>query len=41
MYPFEIDFMKEIPTLWDETVFIDGYPGKYAIIARRHQVNGM
>ena len=34
---FEIDFMKEIPTLWDETVFIDGYPGKYAIIARRHQ----
>jgi hypothetical protein len=37
MYSFEIDFMKEIPTLWDETVFIDGYPGKYAIIARRHQ----
>ena len=34
---FEVDFMKEIPTLWDETLFIDGYPGKYAVIARRHQ----
>lgn len=33
---FEIDFMKEIPTTWDETVFIDGYPGKYCILARRH-----
>ena len=33
---FEIDFMKKIPTTWDETVFIDGYPGKYAVIARRH-----
>ena len=31
-----IDFMKDIPTIWDETVFIDGYPGKYCIIARRH-----
>jgi len=34
---FQIDFMKEVPTLWDETVFIDGYPGKYSVIARRHQ----
>jgi len=34
---FQLDFMKEIPTLWDETVFIDGYPGKYSVIARRHQ----
>ncbi|WP_431209935.1 glycoside hydrolase family 97 catalytic domain-containing protein [Puia sp. P3] len=33
---FEIDFMKEVPTTWDETVFIDGYPGKYSVIARRH-----
>ena len=30
-----IDFMKQVPTLWDEVRFIDGYPGKYAIIARR------
>lgn len=34
---FEIEFMKEVPTTWDETVFIDGYPGKYCVIARRHQ----
>lgn len=32
---FELDFMKKIPTTWDETVFIDGYPGKYSVIARR------
>jgi Glycoside hydrolase 97/Glycosyl-hydrolase 97 N-terminal/Glycosyl-hydrolase 97 C-terminal, oligomerisation len=32
---FEIDFMKKIPTTWDETVFIDGYPGKHVVIARR------
>ncbi len=30
-----IDFMKNVPTTWDETVFIDGYPGKYAVLARR------
>ena len=33
---FEIDFMKQIPTTWDETLFVDGYPGKYTVIARRH-----
>ena len=31
-----IGFMKEVPTTWDETRFIDGYPGKYVIMARRH-----
>ncbi len=30
-----IDFMKNVPTTWDDVKFIDGYPGKYAIIARR------
>lgn len=33
---FEIDFIREVPTTWDETLYIDGYPGKHAIIARRH-----
>ena len=28
--------MKEVPTTWDEVRFIDGYPGKYVILARRH-----
>jgi len=31
-----IDFMKNVPTTWDETRFIDGYPGKYIVMARRH-----
>ena len=30
-----IDFMKQVPTTWDEVRFIDGYPGRYAIMARR------
>lgn len=30
-----IDFMKEIPTTWDKTVFVDGYPGQYVVLARR------
>ncbi|MDD2590730.1 MAG: glycoside hydrolase family 97 catalytic domain-containing protein [Fermentimonas sp.] len=39
-YPsFVIDFMKDIPTLWDETVYIDGYPGKYVVLARRSGKN--
>jgi len=33
---FVIDFMRNIPTLWNETRFIDGYPGKYVVLARRH-----
>lgn len=31
-----IDFLKQVPTTWDETRFIDGYPGKYVVLARRH-----
>ncbi|WP_406825535.1 glycoside hydrolase family 97 catalytic domain-containing protein [Pedobacter sp. KACC 23697] len=34
--PHIIDFMKKVPTTWDHTVFIDGYPGKYCVLARRH-----
>ena len=30
-----VDFMKQVPTTWDEVRFIDGYPGKYVILARR------
>jgi hypothetical protein len=30
-----IDFMKNVPTTWDEVRFIDGYPGKYVVLARR------
>ena len=30
-----IDFMRMVPTTWDEVRFIDGYPGKYILLARR------
>lgn len=29
------DYLKNVPTVWDETVYLDGYPGKYCVIARR------
>ena len=32
---YAIDFMKEVPTRWDEVRFVDGHPGKYVILARR------
>ena len=32
----ELDFLKTLPTTWDETRYIDGYPGKYVVLARRH-----
>ncbi len=31
-----IDFMKNVPTTWDDTKYIAGEPGKYVVIARRH-----
>ena len=31
-----LDFMKQVPTTRDETRFIDGYPGRYIVLARRH-----
>ena len=33
---FEMDFLRSLPTTWDETRYVDGYPGKYVILARRH-----
>ena len=32
---FEMDFLRELPTTWQETRFIDGYPGKYVVMARQ------
>ena len=32
----ELDFLKAIPTTWDETRYVDGYPGKFVVLARRH-----
>lgn len=29
------DFLKVVPSIWDDVKFIDGYPGKYVVLARR------
>ena len=31
----ELDLLKNIPTTWSETKFVDGYPAKYAVVARK------
>ena len=31
-----LDFLREVPTTWDETRYIDGLPGEYVVLARRH-----
>ncbi len=30
-----VDFMKQVPSTWDEISYIDGYPGRYVVLARR------
>ena len=32
---FAVDFMRQVPTIWDETCFVDGYPGQFIVLARR------
>ena len=32
----EIDFLKQIPTTWDESKYIAGYPTRYVVMARKH-----
>ena len=32
---FEMDFLRQLPTTWEETRYIDGYPGKYVVMARK------
>jgi len=34
--PFELDFLRDLPSTWDETRYVEGYPGKYVVLARRH-----
>ncbi len=29
------DFLRELPREWDDVKFVDGYPGKFAVIARK------
>lgn len=32
-----VDFMKKVPVAWEDMKYIDGYPGKYVVIARKAQ----
>jgi hypothetical protein len=29
------DFLKGVPSVWDDVKFLDGFPGKYVVLARR------
>lgn len=31
-----LDFLRDVPTTWDETRLIDGIPGEFVLLARRH-----
>jgi hypothetical protein len=30
-----VDYLRGVPTVWDETRLLDGYPGKFVVLARR------
>ena len=32
---FELDFLRQLPTTWDEVQFLDGYPTQYVVLARK------
>ena len=32
-------FLREVPTAWDDTKLLDGYPGKFTVIARKKDNN--
>jgi hypothetical protein len=29
------EFLRGVPSVWDDTKFLDGYPGRFAVVARR------
>jgi alpha-glucosidase len=35
MPDYVVKFLQDVPTVWDETRLIDGYPGNFAVIARK------
>ncbi len=35
----EVEFLKAIPTVWNDTKYIDGYPTRFAVIARQDAVS--
>ena len=37
MPKYVVDYLKDIPTNWDDSKFIEGYPGKYIVMARKKE----
>ena len=35
---WELDWLKNVPTAWEDTRFVAGYPTKYAVVARKSSV---
>ena len=35
---WKLDWLKNVPTAWEDTKFIAGYPTKYAVVARKSSV---
>lgn len=35
-----IEFMKKVPTMWDDTRYVEGYPGRYVVLERDAQGGG-
>ncbi|MFB9907295.1 glycoside hydrolase family 97 catalytic domain-containing protein [Allokutzneria oryzae] len=35
-YPEALRFLNQLPTVWDQTEYVSGYPGSDAVIARRN-----
>lgn len=35
MPSYVVDYLKDIPTNWEDSKFIEGYPGKYIVMARK------
>lgn len=33
--PYVRNFLRSVPSVWDDLRFLDGYPGRYVVIARR------
>lgn len=33
--PYVREFLKRVPSVWDDVRFIDGFPGQYVVLARR------
>ncbi len=40
--PAEVkSFLQQLPNRWDDVQFIEGFPGKYVVIARKAGGNGI